>query len=49
MRSLLANMDATYSATETAKSISVLDVIIWISEATKQVSPQTVQQCFQKA
>jgi hypothetical protein len=42
-------MDATSSATELAKSILVLDAVIWIAEATKQVSPQTVQQCFQKA
>jgi hypothetical protein len=49
MRSLLANMDAAYSATKLAKSISVLDAVIWIAEATKQVSPQTVQRCFQKA
>jgi hypothetical protein len=49
MRSLLANMDAAPSATELAKSISILDAVIWIAEATKQVSPQTVQRCFQKA
>jgi hypothetical protein len=42
MRSLLANMDAASSATELAKSTSVLDAVIWIAEATKQVSPQTV-------
>jgi hypothetical protein len=42
-------MDAASSATELAKSISVLDAVIWIAEAPKQVSPQTVQLCFQKA
>jgi hypothetical protein len=35
MRSLLANMNAASSATELAKSISVLDAVIWIAEATK--------------
>jgi hypothetical protein len=42
-------MVAASSATELAKSISVLDAVIWIAEATKQVFPQTVQRCFQKA
>jgi hypothetical protein len=41
-------MDATSSATKLAKSVSVLDAVIWIAEATKQVSPQTVQRCFQE-
>jgi hypothetical protein len=49
MRSLLANMNAASSATDLAKSISVLYAVIWIAEATKQVSPQTVQRCSQKA
>jgi hypothetical protein len=49
MRSLPANMEAASSATKLAKSISVLDAVIRIAEATKQVSPQTVQLCFQKA
>jgi hypothetical protein len=49
MKSLLANMDAASSATELAKFISVLDAVIWMAEATKQVSPQTVQRHFQKA
>jgi hypothetical protein len=44
MRSLVADMDAT----ELAKSISVLDAVIWTAEGTKQVSPQTVQRRFQK-
>jgi hypothetical protein len=35
MRSLLANMDAASSATDLAKSISILDAVIWIAEATK--------------
>jgi hypothetical protein len=49
MRSLPANMDAASSATELAKSILVLDAVIWIAEATKQVSPQTVQRCFSES
>jgi hypothetical protein len=35
MRFLLANMDVPSSATELAKSISVLDAVIWIEEVTK--------------
>jgi hypothetical protein len=28
---------------------SVLDAVIWMTKVTKQVSPQTVHRCFQKA
>jgi hypothetical protein len=42
-------MEIASSATQNAKSISVLDAVIWIAGATKKVSPQTVQRCFQKA
>jgi hypothetical protein len=49
MRSLLANMDTISSATQPAKSISVLDAVICIAEAAKQVSPETVQRYSQEA
>jgi hypothetical protein len=49
MRSLLANMEATFSAIKLVNFILVLDVVIFIAAVTKQVSPQTVHRCFQKA
>jgi hypothetical protein len=48
MQSLLANMEATPFTTQVAKSISVLDAVIWIAEATKQVSPQMERDIFGK-
>jgi hypothetical protein len=39
LQSLLANMEATPPSTQTAKFISVLDAVIWIAEAAKQVFP----------
>jgi hypothetical protein len=49
MQSLLANTKATSSATQLAKTISVLDALIWIAEPAKQVFLQMVERCFQKA
>jgi hypothetical protein len=42
-------METTSSATKLVKSVSVRDAVICIADATKQVSPQKVQRCFQKA
>jgi hypothetical protein len=42
MQSLLANTEASSSGTQLAKSISVLDTVIWIAEMAKQVSLQMV-------
>lgn len=42
-------MDTTSSVTQLVKSISVLDAVICIAEAAKQVSPQTVQRYSQEA
>jgi hypothetical protein len=42
-------MESSSSASELAPSISVLDALIWVAEAVKQVSPETVKSCFQKA
>jgi hypothetical protein len=37
------------SASKPAIRIYVLDVVIWLSGATKQMSPETVQRCFRVA
>jgi hypothetical protein len=49
MQSLIANTESSSSASQLARSISVLDAGMWIAEAVKQVSPETVKSCFQKA
>jgi hypothetical protein len=50
VQSLLANMEVmASSAVQLVKSIPVLDAIIWIAHAGKQVCLQTVQRYFQKA
>jgi hypothetical protein len=49
MQSLIVNMELSSSASELAHSIYVLDALIWITEAVKQVLPETVKSCFQKA
>jgi hypothetical protein len=49
MQSLLANMDCTSSASELARTVSVLDAVIWISQAVKKLLPETVTRCFEKA
>jgi hypothetical protein len=46
---LLADMEDTSSDTQHAKTISVVYAITWIADAAKQMSPQMVQKCFQKA
>jgi hypothetical protein len=42
-------MESSSSVSELARSIYILDALIWIAEAVKQVSPETVKSCFQKA
>jgi replicative superfamily II helicase len=43
------NTGSSSSASKLAHSISVLDAVMWIVEAVKQVSPETVKSsCFQK-
>ena len=49
MQSLLANMDCTSCGSELARTISVLDAVIWISQAVKKLLPETVTRCFKKA
>jgi hypothetical protein len=49
MQPLIANMESSSLTSELAHSISVFDTLIRIAEAVKQVSPETVKSCFQKA
>ena len=49
MQSLLVSMDCTSSGYELAITVSVLDVVIWISQAVKKLLPETVTRCFEKA
>ena len=49
MQSLLTNMDCTSSGSELARTVSVLDAVIWISQAVKKLLPETVTRCFVKA
>jgi hypothetical protein len=49
MQSLIVNTESSLSASKLARSISVLEAVMWIAEAVKQVSPETVKSCFQKA
>jgi len=49
MQSLLTNMNCTSSGFELARTVSVLDVVIWISQAVKKLLPETVTRCFKKA
>ena len=49
MQSLLANMDCTSSGSELARIVSVLDAVMWISQAVKKLLPETATRCFEKA
>ena len=49
MQSLLVNMNCTSSGSELARTVSVLDVIIWISQEVKKLLPETATSCFEKA
>ena len=42
-------MDCTSSGSELARTISILDAVIWISQAVKKLLPETVTRCFEKA
>jgi len=48
MQSLLSNMDCTTSGSELARTVSVLDAVIWISQSIKKLLPETVARCFEK-
>ena len=49
MQSLLANMDCTSSGSELTRTVSVLDAVIWISQAIKKLLSETATRCFEKA
>ena len=49
MQSLLPNMDCTSSCSELARTVSVLDAVIWISQAVKKLLSKTVTRCFEEA
>ena len=49
LRNILSRMDNVQSGYELAKSINVLDAILWISSALKQVTSTTISNCFKKA
>ena len=42
-------MDYTSSGSELARTGSVLDVVIWISQAVKKLITETATRCFEKA
>ena len=49
MQSLLATMDCTSFGSELARTVSVLDAVIWISQAVKKLLSKTVTRCFEEA
>ena len=49
IQSFLANMDSTSSGSELARTLSVLNAVIWISQTVKNLLPDTVTRCFEKA
>ena len=49
MQSLLSNMDCISSGSELARTVSVLDAVIWISQAVKKLLPATATRCLEKA
>ena len=42
-------MDCTSSGSELARTVSFLNVVIWISQAVNKLLPETVTRCFEKA
>ena len=48
MQSLLANVDCTSSGSELARTVWVLDAVIRISQAVKQLLPETATKCSEK-
>lgn len=49
LRHILSNMNAAASALELSKTISVLDAIMWANSAIRQITSNTVRNCFKKA
>jgi hypothetical protein len=48
MQSLLTDIDPTSSTSELARTVSVLDVVIWIHQALKKLLPETATKCLKK-
>ena len=46
MRHLLISMDGASSAQELAKTVNVLDAILWLKSAWSEVKEETIQKCF---
>ena len=42
-------MDCTSSGSELARTVSVLDAVIWISQAVKKLLSETAIRCFEKS
>jgi hypothetical protein len=42
-------MESSSSALKLTHSVSILDIVMWIAESVKQVSPDSVKSSFQKA
>ena len=49
LRSVLAKLETSESASDVAKSVSVLDACSWVASAVREVKPETVVRCFAKA
>ncbi|GBL94689.1 Tigger transposable element-derived protein 4 [Araneus ventricosus] len=49
MQSLLANMKTASNASDIIKSVTVLDAVMWLPKARKEISKQTIQKCFLEA
>ena len=46
---ILASIETCISASEVAKTITILDAIRWISKAWRDVKPETISKCFRRA
>ena len=49
MQFVLARIEECSSATEVAKSVTILQAIRWIAQAWDSVNPEVVQKCFRNA
>ncbi|GBM71197.1 hypothetical protein AVEN_118204-1 [Araneus ventricosus] len=44
-----ANMETASNASDIIKSVTVLDAVMWLSKAWKEISKQTIRKCFVEA
>ena len=49
LRSILAAMGTAKSASELAKTVTILDAIKWIDRASKEITPDAIIKCFKKS